>query len=395
MTAGGPTIRRGGPPRVAVIGAGPAGGAAAILLARKGYAVTLVERQRFPRVKVCGEYISPAGTEALEAVLPPEDLAAAGARRCTVLALECGGRSVERRTPPAWVLSRMTLDALLADRARGAGAEVVQPGVVREVEYPEGENAGDGGDGGGGAWRPVRVRLADRGLAAEFVVHADGSGRLDPAGRVPEARGVLGHKCHVRLDALPERERRGVRMRAGAGAYVGTVAVEGGLATLALVAGAGLLKAERGDADAMAARLWPAFRPEWRATAWKTSAVPRSGYIEPGHAASVRLGNAAAAVDPVGGEGIGLALWSAWVFCAALPPGDAWTPGALAHAKARLAGAYRRRLRWRRPACRLAAETLMRPRLVHAAWPAIAAAMGPWSALSGKRAGGRGGMATA
>jgi len=37
-----------------VIGAGPAGSATAILLARLGWSVALVERQRFPRRKVCG-----------------------------------------------------------------------------------------------------------------------------------------------------------------------------------------------------------------------------------------------------------------------------------------------------------------------------------------------------
>ena len=41
-----------------VIGGGPAGTSAALLLARAGWSVALVERKTFPRRKVCGEYLS-------------------------------------------------------------------------------------------------------------------------------------------------------------------------------------------------------------------------------------------------------------------------------------------------------------------------------------------------
>ena len=41
-----------------VIGAGPAGSAAARLLAQAGWSVALVEKAEFPRRKVCGEFIS-------------------------------------------------------------------------------------------------------------------------------------------------------------------------------------------------------------------------------------------------------------------------------------------------------------------------------------------------
>jgi 2-polyprenyl-6-methoxyphenol hydroxylase-like FAD-dependent oxidoreductase len=42
-----------------IIGAGPAGSVAAILLARAGWSVAIVEKSVFPRRKVCGEYLSP------------------------------------------------------------------------------------------------------------------------------------------------------------------------------------------------------------------------------------------------------------------------------------------------------------------------------------------------
>jgi len=48
-----------------VIGAGPAGSTAAMLLARAGWSVTLVEQHRFPRDKVCGECLSALGIDVL------------------------------------------------------------------------------------------------------------------------------------------------------------------------------------------------------------------------------------------------------------------------------------------------------------------------------------------
>jgi len=44
---------------VIIAGAGPAGSSAAIHLARNGLRVLLVEQKKFPRAKLCGEFISP------------------------------------------------------------------------------------------------------------------------------------------------------------------------------------------------------------------------------------------------------------------------------------------------------------------------------------------------
>ncbi len=51
---------------VAIIGAGPAGSAAAISLARRGYSVALIDKERFPREKLCGDFINPSNWPMLE-----------------------------------------------------------------------------------------------------------------------------------------------------------------------------------------------------------------------------------------------------------------------------------------------------------------------------------------
>ena len=51
-----------------IVGAGPAGATAAILLARAGWSVALIEKQNFPRRKVCGECIAASNLPLLHAI---------------------------------------------------------------------------------------------------------------------------------------------------------------------------------------------------------------------------------------------------------------------------------------------------------------------------------------
>ena len=64
---------------IIIIGGGPAGASAALFLEKKGYCIALLDQARFPRDKVCGEFISPAADvilselgvlEAIEALNP-------------------------------------------------------------------------------------------------------------------------------------------------------------------------------------------------------------------------------------------------------------------------------------------------------------------------------------
>jgi len=101
---------------VGVVGAGPAGAAAALRLARLGRRVVLVDRARFPRDKVCGGCLSP---------LAQRELAALGieAPGVPVRTLVLCARGRRGRAPVALrALSRRALDQLLVERAVAAGA---------------------------------------------------------------------------------------------------------------------------------------------------------------------------------------------------------------------------------------------------------------------------------
>jgi menaquinone-9 beta-reductase len=182
---------------VVVIGAGPAGSVAALLLARRGWDVMLVEQHRFPRDKVCGECLSAMGMEVLDRHGRGRDVRDAGAVSLTSSAAHsASGRSLQLSLPrPMWGLSRQTFDSLLLESARAAGVVLRQPARCERVES-------DGGR--------VSVRLRDlptnrvETLYPAFVIVADG--KAARAGRAPAATGDFGIKTHFEnVDAPPGR----------------------------------------------------------------------------------------------------------------------------------------------------------------------------------------------
>lgn len=111
---------------VLVIGAGPAGSAAAMTLASKGIDVVLVDRAAFPRDKVCGDALIPDALAALDrlGVLPAVLARAAPADRIQVFAPD-GTHLLLRGQVKC--LPRAELDGLLLDHARKAGARWMAP----------------------------------------------------------------------------------------------------------------------------------------------------------------------------------------------------------------------------------------------------------------------------
>ncbi len=129
---------------VVIVGGGPSGTAAAILLRRRGFAVTLLEKAHLPRPKPCGESLSPEATPLL-AKLGALDALRAGPHgvlrgfevypygqlpfRGTYAAR--GGRNPLRAV--GLTISRSVLDTVLLNTARAAGVDVREGWAVRDI----------------------------------------------------------------------------------------------------------------------------------------------------------------------------------------------------------------------------------------------------------------------
>lgn len=385
-----------------IIGAGPAGSSAAILLARAGWSVALIEKQRFPRRKVCGECIAASNLPLLEALgIGPAVEAAAGADLCRV-ALMRGDQAVETELPPAankehrWgrALGREKLDSLLLEQARSAGAQVLQPWAVLAIE-------GEVAD-----WC-FKVRAIESGavltLRAPVAIDAHGSWEVPPSGR-PRRRATRNASDLFAFKA----NFRGACLREGLlpvlsfdGGYGGMVVADRGVTTVACCIRRDRLDACRRVAPGLRAGdvVEALLKRECSGVRMALQAASRdgpwlaAGPLDPGirrHADGdpFRIGNAAGEAHPIIGEGMSMALQSAWLLCAHLldtgPPAQA--PGA---AWQREVG-RRYQAEWRRqfgPRMRLAAtfaHLAMRPAFaaplvaLARAWPGLLTLGAKW-----------------
>lgn len=107
---------------IAIIGAGPAGSAAAITAARAGQRVLLLDKNDFPRHKVCGEFVSFESTRLLQSLLSHD---VEGFPRIQQVRLFRGDDVYQGSLRAAALsISRYELDAMLVDAARMSGAEL-------------------------------------------------------------------------------------------------------------------------------------------------------------------------------------------------------------------------------------------------------------------------------
>lgn len=156
---------------ITVIGGGLAGLGLGLLLRRDKVPVDIYEAGRYPRHRVCGEFISGRGIEVLRDLgLEKAILEAGGCYVQTVkMYTKSRASSLNRLPAPALSISRYALDALLADHLHQSGANLVlnhrcrsdflEPGVVCAT----GRKAEPVADG----WRWFALKVHWRGLQLE------------------------------------------------------------------------------------------------------------------------------------------------------------------------------------------------------------------------------------
>ena len=219
-----------------VVGAGPAGSATALLLARAGARVLLLDRARFPRDKPCSEYLSPETTRVLERLGGGVLEAVAGASHARLSGMKVVapsgaavvGRFGDERGPRySFALPRTSFDTILRRAAEAAGAEVREGVKVEELLYDRGAVSGvvarDAGSGMREAYR-ARVVVGADGLRS-VVARRLGPVRVSPPRRVAFA-------AHV-ADVAGVTDVG--EMHVGPTGYVGLGPIGDGVTTVALV----------------------------------------------------------------------------------------------------------------------------------------------------------------
>ena len=304
---------------VVVVGAGPAGSAAAITLARAGRRVALVDKSSFPRDKCCGDGLTTLALRELEALGLPPATVESWFEVHDVRLRSPSGREIALTLPGDGVYGavapRRELDTALVELARSAGAQLHQGRAVSAVRET---NTGIQVDVDGlgtltcaaviaadGAWSPTRQLLglnAERDLGEWYGLrqYARVTGRA--------ARELL---VWFEPDLLP--------------GYAWSFPLPGGRANL----GFGLLRNSKRWSREMPARwndllhrehiaaaLGEGFELEGRPTTWPIPAAIDRATLA--HGRVLFAGDAAKATDLLTGEGIGQALLTGRLAAAAL-----------------------------------------------------------------------------
>lgn len=308
---------------LAIIGGGPAGASSAISAAREGARVLMLERGRFPRHKVCGEFVSAESLGLLKDLLDPQPAALMqDAVRIPRARIFLDGRTLQAAVdPPAASIARFDLDAALWHSAESAGVDARQQVTVQSI-------AGSG---------PFRIVTAGGEFESRALVNA--SGRWSNLNVVPADSGMrlqkwLGVKSHF---AEPAAEPS-VDLYFFEGGYCGVqpVAVSDDKSGAARVNASAMVRADVASSLPEVFAQNPALRERSRKWTLLSDPVSTSPLIfrhpEPEREGVVMVGDAAGFVDPFVGDGISLALRSGSLAAQCLKPffaGEASLPDAV------------------------------------------------------------------
>jgi geranylgeranyl reductase family protein len=160
---------------VVIAGGGPGGAAAACHLARAGFRVVLLDQRRFPRDKVCGDFVGPAAIAEIErlGLLSQPVFRDANPIRRAALYLD-GARLIAQSVPQfpplpdhGLCLPRVALDHVILSRAAASGARLLEDARVTRYRIESGSVA-----------VTYQNRSAEHQIKARLLIGADGSSSL-------------------------------------------------------------------------------------------------------------------------------------------------------------------------------------------------------------------------
>lgn len=314
---------------VIIAGGGPAGSSAAIHLASRGARVLLAEQKKFPRPKLCGEFISP------ECVTQFDRLGVAGqmlARRPsplteTVFYSEAGA-SVS--VPSEWFsnggvalgLSRAEMDERLLRRAAEVGVDVREETSVTSLNFERARIMGVN----------LKARKSEYPVRARITIDATGRARV--LARMAEKTGQAPHTRQRELVAF-KAHLRNTRVASGAceiyfyrGGYGGLSSIENGLSNLCFIVNAHEVRRCQSNADRVVReivchnqRASHTLRNAASETDWLAVSLEGFGCHSPTPVDGLlAIGDAASFIDPFTGSGMLMALESGELVANAIAP---------------------------------------------------------------------------
>lgn len=297
---------------VLVVGAGPAGSIAALVLARAGVRVRLVDRAQFPRDKLCGDTLNP-GTLSILDRLNVADVVRRRALPITGMHITGpGGALVSADYPEGFrggALARRELDTLLVEAATAAGA-TFEAGVVVRAPLMNADTS-----------RVTGVRLAagdsDHSLQARVVIAADGRHStlafgMGLANYVPMPKRWAFGAYFIDVDGLSSRGEMHIRPDG----YIGVAPLPSSVVNVCVVRELkSMLRAQRVNIDDVvhqALRRDPILAERFSG-ARQVSAVTSLGPLavdcrSAGCPGLLLAGDAAGFIDPMTGDGLRFAI---------------------------------------------------------------------------------------
>ncbi len=291
----------------AIVGAGPAGAISALLLARRGWRVVLLERSAWPREKVCGGCVNASAVRMLNEIGVGDVLS--GGTRLDRFSLHLGGKHLEVPLPEGIAIDRMTFDTRLVATAERAGATFLPRSAVRLDPANLREE-----------FRHLTVMNGDRPLSlhARVVLACDGiAGTLLQS--EPWAEWSVARDAWFGVATLihaPELVDSGViGMHVGRGGYAGTVRLANHQVHVAAALDPSVCRRTGGPAELVGEILGMSMRDaKFQGTGLLTRKRRKLGGNR-----VLAVGDACGYVEPFTGEGIAWAIRGARAVVEALP----------------------------------------------------------------------------